>query len=384
MAGPLPRADTARVIMGSMMKRRSIVAALIVLAAAGATAAWWLGGRNSPAAELVLYGNVDLRQVSLAFHDSERIARVLVQEGDYVHEGQILAKLDTSRIEPQVAAAEAAVAAQHAVVEKLHNGSRPEEIAQARADLAAAKADAVDARLRYRRLVTLVARMLASQQDVDAAKAAMEASNARVDVAQKALELELAGPRKEDIAQGEAQLRGSEAQLALLRRQLADADLAAPLDAVVRARLLEPGDMASPQKPVFSLAIVHPKWIRAYVSETDLGHVRPGLAASVAVDTFPDRRFAGRVGFVSPVAEFTPKTVQTEALRTSLVYEVRVFVDDPQDELRLGMPATVYLGRPGAAPPGPSPGHEQSAAPSQGGPGAAAAGADRASSGTGP
>ena len=111
----------------------------------------------------------------------------------------------------------------------------------------------------------------------------------------------------------------------------------------MRTRILEPGDMASPQKPVFTLAITDPKWVRAYVSEPDLGKVHPGMAASVAVDSFPNRRFDGWVGFISSVAEFTPKSVQTEELRTSLVYEVRVFVKDPSDELRLGMPATVYL-----------------------------------------
>jgi HlyD family secretion protein len=94
---------------------------------------------------------------------------------------------------------------------------------------------------------------------------------------------------------------------------------------------------------VFSLAITDPKWVRAYVSEPDLGRVRPGMAASVAVDSFPERRFDGWVGFIAPVAEFTPKTVQTEELRTSLVYEVRVFVKDPSNDLRLGMPATVHL-----------------------------------------
>src|SRR5437763_506745 len=162
-------------------------------------------------------------------------------------------------------------------------------------------------------------------------------------VNQKALDLVLIGPRKEDIAQAEAQLRANEAQLAYLRRQLADAELLAPTAAVVRTRIMEPGEMASPQKPVFSLAITDPKWVRAYVSEPDLGRVSPGMAASVVVDSFPERRFEGWVGFISPVAEFTPKAVQTQELRTSLVYEVRVFVQDPGDALRLGMPATVYL-----------------------------------------
>jgi HlyD family secretion protein len=171
----------------------------------------------------------------------------------------------------------------------------------------------------------------------------MDVANAKVVNNQKALDLLVLGPRKEDVAQGEAQLRGNEAQLAFLQRQLADAQLIAPSYSVVRTRLMEPGEMASPQKPVFSLAITDPKWIRAYVSEPDLGKVHPGMTASVMVDSFPKRRFDGWVGFISPVAEFTPKTVQTSELRTSLVYEVRVFVNDPSDDLRLGMPATVYL-----------------------------------------
>src|SRR5262249_30582739 len=137
------------------------------------------------------------------------------------------------------------------------------------------------------------------------------------------------------------------------RQQLADAQLVAPADAVVRTRLLEPGDMATPMRPVFSLAITDPKWVRAYVSEPDLGKVRPGMTASVAVDSFPGRRFDGWGGFVSPVAEFTPKAVQTQELRTSLVYEVRVFVKDPSGELRLGRPATVYLPPDQRGPGGP-------------------------------
>ena len=100
--------------------------------------------------------------------------------------------------------------------------------------------------------------------------------------------------------------------------------------------------MASPQKPVFSLAVTDPKWVRAYVAESDLGKLHTGMKASIAIDSFPDQRFDGWVGFISPVAEFTPKTVETAELRTSLVYEVRVFVKDPSDRLHLGSPATVY------------------------------------------
>lgn len=332
---------------------RRVAMAVTALVAAGAVAAlaYWFARPATEPKQLTLYGNIDLRQVDLAFNGNERIAAVLVQEGDVVRKDQVLAKMDTSRLAPQFEQAKAQVAAQKAAVQRLHNGNRPEEIAQARANLASAKADAENSHLLYRREKSLFDKGSATQQDLDNAKAAMDVADAKVEVNQKALDLEIAGPRSEDIAQAEAQLRANEAQLALARQQLADAALIAPLDGVIRSRLMEPGDMASPQRPVFSLAITNPKWVRAYVAEPDLGRIRPGMAAYVMVDAFANHRFSGWVGFISPVAEFTPKTVETEELRTSLVYEVRIFVKDPSDELRLGMPATVHLPlEPGTAP----------------------------------
>ena len=313
---------------------------LASVAAAGAT--WSLVSRGPHPQDLVLYGNVDLRQVELAFNNNERIAAVLVQEGDRVKRGQLLARLNTNRLDPQVAQAEASAAAQREAVAKLHNGSRPQEIAEARANVESARADAINARGQYERRKTLEANSIVSRQDLENAKAALDVANAKLAVNQKTLDLAIAGPRKEDIGQAEAELRADEAQAAFLRQELADAELVAPADAVVRARLMEPGEMASPQKPVLSLAIVDPKWVRAYVPEPDLGKLQSGMTASIALDGFA-HRFKGWVGFISPVAEFTPKSVQTEELRTSLVYEVRVFVKDPLDQVPLGAPATVYL-----------------------------------------
>jgi HlyD family secretion protein len=381
------------------MRRVVLIVVLLAATSAAVSVPWWLTHRHQTAQALTLYGNVDLRQVELAFNNSERIAEVLVQEGDHVRRGQVLARLDTQRLEPQVAQAEAQaaaqrqivarlrhgsrpeeiaqaeaqVAAQRQIVERLRHGSRPEEIAQAQANLESAKADATNARRQYERLKPLldraVGRGAVSQQDVDNAKAAWDVAEAKLVVTQKALALAVAGPRSEEVAEAEARLaatqkalalivagprteevaeaearlQAAEAQRAFLRQQLADAQLVAPVNGIVRTRLMEPGEMASPQKPVFSLAVTDPKWVRAYVSEPDLGKVFPGMTASVAVDSFPERRFEGWVGFISPVAEFTPKAVQTQELRTSLVYEVRVFVKDPGDALRLGMPATVSL-----------------------------------------
>jgi HlyD family secretion protein len=327
------------------MKLRIVIIALL-LAAAAAGYFWWRERDGKSQRELVLYGNVDLRQVQLAFNNSDRIAEILVQEGERVQKGQVLARLDTARLGPMLAQSSAQAAAQRQVVARLRNGSRPEEIAQARANVDSAKAELANAQKQYERwkhAAEISGGMAVRQQDVDVAKTTLQVAEAKLAVNQKTLDMALTGPRKEEIAENEARLSANEAQAALLRQQLRDSQLIAPTDAVVRSRILEPGEMATPQTPVLSLAIVDPKWVRAYVSEAELGKLRTGAAASIAVDSFAKRRFEGWIGFVSPVAEFTPKAVQTEELRTSLVYEVRVFVKDPNDELRLGMPATVYF-----------------------------------------
>jgi HlyD family secretion protein len=328
--------------------KTAIVAGILILVAiaSGFGLGLFVRGSSKDQNRLVLYGNVDLRQIDLAFNNSERIAEVLVQEGAKVTHGQVLARLDTSRLKPMAAAAEAAVEAQQATVDKLHHGSRPQEIAQARANVASARADQVNARQQWTRmtaLTTLTSGRAISEQDLESAKATMDSAQAHLEVAEKALDLALVGSRKEDVAQAEAQLRANQSQLEVLRRQLADSELVAPSDAIVRSRLLEPGEMISPQRPVLNLAIVDPKWVRAYVSETDLGRVHMGMRASISTDSFPGRAFSGWVGFISSVAEFTPKSVQTVELRSSLVYEIRVFVEDHQDDMRLGMPATVLL-----------------------------------------
>lgn len=319
-----------------------VVVALLTAALLG----YWLFGRDDDTTHIVLQGNVDLRQIELPFNDSERIAEVLVEEGSVVKAGQVLARLDTGRLLPRVRQAEARVAAQSEALRKLRNGARPEEIAQARASVAAAQAEAANAKSQLQRLHSISNESQGraiSPQDLEAATATARMSEARAESARKELELTLAGPRQEDIEQAKAELDAAEADLALLKRQLADAELVAPTNGVIRNRLMEPGELAAPQRPVFALAITTPKWVRAYLSEVELGRVRLGAPASVTIDSAPEAPLAGKIAFISSTAEFTPKTVQTEELRTSLVYEVRVFVDDPEDRLRLGMPATVTI-----------------------------------------
>ncbi len=328
------------------MTTRPRVVLLVAGFAAAAAVAWWWLGRGEGEGAIVLYGNVDVRQVSLAFNASERVAQMRVEEGDRVTRGQVLAVLDTAMLALRISQAQAQLDAQEQVLRRLEAGSRPEEIDQARASLAAAEAEAARARDQFLRLQAVGANTggrAVSEQELDAARAADQVAQAKVLGARKARDLAVEGPRKEDVAQARAQRDAARATLDLMRQQLADSQLKAPVDAVVRSRLLEPGDMASPQRPAYALAITHPKWVRAFVSEPDLGRVKPGQAARVTIDSAPREAFTGKVGYIASVAEFTPKNVQTEELRTSLVYEIRINVDDPGDRLRLGMPATVRL-----------------------------------------
>ncbi|MCT2399561.1 HlyD family efflux transporter periplasmic adaptor subunit [Novosphingobium mangrovi (ex Huang et al. 2023)] len=327
------------------MKKSVIGAAALALLVA-AVLIWWLSQNGKDANAIVLHGNVDVRQVSLAFEGSGRVEALKVEEGDRIKAGDLLAVLDTQTLALEADQAVARVAADRQTVLRMQNGSRPEEIQQARDSLAAAQADAVRAAADLTRMKNVAAATDGrgvSGQEIDRAASIAKASKAQARQAQEALTLALKGPRAEDVAAAQAQLKGSEAAVALIRHRIAQGELRAPEDAVVRSRLLEVGDMASPQRPVYELALTSPKWIRVYVNEADLGRVKPGMDAQVMTDSAPDKPVPGKVGYISSVAEFTPKSVETEDLRTALVYEVRVLVDDKTGLLRLGQPVTVTL-----------------------------------------
>ena len=325
-----------------MKKFLLIVVVLALGGAAGIFGYQRLLAQRAPAAgTLRLHGNVDLRDAQLAFFGQERIASVLVEEGAQVEPGQLLASLHVERLQAELLAARARIDAQQALVDRLDHGARKEEIEQARANVAAAQVRVDNAERAMARLQATAASGASSAQDLDNAQAELETGKAQLEVQQQALALTLAGPRDEDKAQARAVLGGLRAELQLLQRRFADSELRAPSKGVIRSRILEPGEMASPERPVFTLALTDPKWVRAYVASPDLGRVQNGMRAIVHTDAVDGRTFDGWVGFVSPVAEFTPKAVETDELRTRLVYEVRVFVRDPDGELPLGMPVTV-------------------------------------------
>ena len=331
----------------------ALVAAALVLSACSDDRR--SGDRSAP---LTLYGNVDIREVQLAFQDAGRIRALPVDEGARVAAGQVVAELDPTRYQLELQRLNGEVAAQTQVLARLRQGSRPQEVARTRAAAASARASLADAATQLARKQQLRTVNRISVQEVDTARTRVETLQANLKAAEEEVSLVVEGPRQEDIAAAEASLAALAAARDLAAQRLEDTRLLAPAAGVIRTRILEPGAMAAPGAPVFTLALTDPLWVRAYISEPDLGLVHEGMRAEVRTDTLPDKTYQGWVGFISSTAEFTPKTVETTELRTKLVYRARIFVCDPQEELRLGMPVTVTL------QPGPQP--ESAPAPSCG------------------
>jgi len=317
---------------------------LVLLLGGGALYLYWHSTRqDEDLTRLTLYGNMDLRVVDLAFEANGRISSMVVSEGARVEAGQLLAVVDDRQLALTRDVASARVDSQRAELAKLIAGARTEEIEKLRADLEAATTEADNAARSAERSRDLAERKLVSPQEYDDARTAAEAAKAHAGAARAALDLALAGTRAEEISAARAQLAALEGELALAGVQFGYSRLHAPAPGIVQNRILEPGDMAGPERPVFTLALTSPLWARVYLAEPDLGRVRQGQPATVYSDSYPDKGYSGWVGYIAPSAEFTPKSVQTTELRVDLVYQARVYVCDPGDELRLGMPVTVQL-----------------------------------------
>lgn len=328
--------------MNARSRSLALVLVLAILGVAGVLLYRRLA--SAPAATgLTLYGTVDIREVLPAFDAAGRVATMRAREGDRVTRGEVIATLDATRYTARLDQAQAQLRARQQGLDRLLAGSRPEEIAAARAEMDALAASYANDQAVYDRYAGLARTHAVSIQQRDNAKAALAVAEQQYRAAQARYRLAVLGPRAQDIAIARADTDAARAALALARRDLADTSLKAPADGIVEVRILEPGDMAGPGIPVYQIALPSPLWVRAYVPEPDLGKIAPGLAATITTDSFPGHLYHGWIGYISPTAEFTPKSVETPDLRTALVYQLRVFVCDADNQLRLGMPATVHI-----------------------------------------
>ena len=346
------------------MNRKKIIIALAAAAVAGLALFALLRGRGD-GKELKLYGNVDIREVELSFRVPGRVAKVNVDEGDAVKAGDVLAVLDAQRYRDALAKAVGDRDVAAANMAKYQAGYRSEEVAQARAQVEQYVAQVENAARIARRREELLKSGAISAQERDDAIAQRDSLLAQLQSARKGLQLQSSGFRAEEVRGAEASLRAAEANVAAAMTDLADTEIVAPSDGRVLSRVREPGAMASAGATVLVLSLNRPVWVRAYVSEPSLGKVHLGMPVLVYTDTRPDKPYAGTVGFISPVAEFTPKNVETESLRTDLVYRLRIVVEDPDEGIRQGMPVTVKAapkGTPDRPVPAQDPAKEPGAA----------------------
>lgn len=297
---------------------------------------------RQPDNEIISYGNVDIRQVDLGFRVSGRLQDLRFDEGDLVKKGEVMAILDQVPYQNDLDSAKAQVKQAEADLSKKKRGNRPEEIQQAESTVEERQATYDNAVNVLKRQTKLVKSGTASRQTYDNAIQQKQEAEARLHNAKENLSLMKEGFRIEDIQAAEATFALAKANLAIAETNFKDTQLIAPSDGIVFSRIREVGAIVGVGSTVYSLSLHHPVWIRSYVSEPDLGRIKPGGKALVYTDSRP-KPYSGKIGFISPQAEFTPKNVETKELRPDLVYRLRILVDDPHGDLRQGMPVTVHL-----------------------------------------
>jgi HlyD family secretion protein len=335
----------------------AVVLAFVVLVAG---LLYFLLHRTASSEILTLYGDVDIRESQPAFYDTGPVTQLLVSEGAQVRQGELIARINDSRYAAALAQAHQQAANLRAALTRLLHGSRPDEIARDKATMEGLKAVYENAQIDYARTMNLLPHGVVSTQDRDNAQATLHAARQSYLAARHTYILAVKGPRREDIISAQHAYKAAVAAVAYARQEYIDTKLYSPVDGVIEDRILEPGDMASPGTPVYTIALNNPLWVRAYVPEIDLGRIRLGMPATVSTDSYPGRVYHGWIGYLSPTAEFTPKNIETPQLRTALVYQLRVYVCDAREELRLGMPATVHIdltGKGAAMTPGCGPSH---------------------------
>ncbi len=324
------------------MSKKRLIPVILLLIILASLFFYYQNGNGNNTSRL-FYGNVDYRTVKLGFRVPGRVETLPIEEGVAVKKGDILATLDAAPYDDLIAQTRAQIAAQKALVAKLTAGFRPEEIALAEATLKDAKALYEHARKNYDRERPLFESKVIAEQQFDATRFAFNSAKAKLANAKAALELKEKGYRKEEIDQAKASLEALEAGLKKQQLDRSDTRLASPHNGILLVRIKEPGSVVGYGEPVVELAQNDGYWVSAYLEEPDLGNITEGMEALVYTDSRPGTPYHGSISFISPTAEFTPKSVQTPDLRTDLVYRFKVTLRDTDAGIRQGMPVTVAV-----------------------------------------
>jgi HlyD family secretion protein len=326
------------------MSRRTIVIGFLAIALVAGVTAVKLLNRDPADGKLLVSGNIEAHESLVSFKVAGRIIELPVEEGQWEEEGALLARLEDDDYREQVAVDQADLKVQEAQLALALAGSRHQEIDQAKQQVADADADLKQKQLDYGRAESLFEAGAGSKDTRDRAETALKQTQATLARLKQMLNETMEGTRKEDIAIVQANLARAKQQLEMGQVALSHTILRSPKAGVVTVRQAELGEVVVPGTPVVTLADLNNVWLRGYISETDLGRIRWGTRATITTDTYPGKQYRGRVSFISSEAEFTPKSVETHKERVTLVYRIKIEVENPNNELKPGMPADAVIG----------------------------------------
>ena len=327
------------------MKRKLILLLLLLAAAVAVAAAFYprLFKKTQETNTLRLSGNIEAHESVVGFKVQGRIIELPVQEGQWVQAGTLLARLDGDDYRRQADMDEAALRVRRAQLNLGLAGTRPQELKATEQSLIDAKSDLDQKKLDYDRAETLFRERVGSQQERDQAETNLKRADATYRRAQQMYDEAGEGTRREQLQVDRATVGQAEQKLRMSKLNLEYTELRAPTSGVVVVRDAELGEVVAPNTPVVTIADLDHLWLRAYVNETDLGRIRWGQEAAIRTDTFPNKTYRGRISFISDKAEFTPKSVQTFKERVTLVYRIKIDVENPNHELKPGMPADATI-----------------------------------------
>ncbi|MBM4323315.1 MAG: HlyD family efflux transporter periplasmic adaptor subunit [Deltaproteobacteria bacterium] len=300
---------------------------------------FYLRNQNVEPPHIKISGNIETTEVDLGFKISGRIVQISVREGDWIEKGKVIARLDDEDLRQRFELAQATLRSSHVRLEKLLAGSRPEEVKEAEANLQATQFDFENKKIQYERMKTLFDGRVIPRETLDNAETRFKVAKAALEGATEVYKKVKEGPRKEDIEDGKFQVEQARASLRLAETQLGYAVLQSPISGIVLVKSGEVGEVVNPGTSILTLADIVNVWLKAYIPETELSRVRWGQEVIVKTDLHPQKEYRGKITFISSQSEFTPKQIQTEKERVTLVYRIKVDIPNPNHELKPGMPA---------------------------------------------
>jgi len=325
---------------------KKIIPIVILLAVAVAAGVYYyprLTQKTAPVNQLTLSGNIEAHESLVGFKVPGRIVELPVEEGQQVAQGALLARLDDADLKQRIRVDEATVGVSESDLALTLAGTREQETKAAQQTMLDAEADLQQKKLDNERAQKLYAKDEVTAQERDLAATALKRAEAIHKAAQQRYNEAVEGSRKEEIAIARANVNQANASLGLSQVNLSYSILRAPSAGVVTVRQAELGEVVAPGSPVVTLSDLDHIWLRAYIAETDLGKIHWGQDAVITTDTYPGKQYHGRISFIASDAEFTPKSVQTFKERVTLVYRIKIDIDNLNHELKPGMPADARI-----------------------------------------